>query len=117
MKKSEKTIYLSLLTNKQYELYEILLNYYKKNFRTPTLVELIKLTGKAKSTLSEMLKRMEEKGCIKVMKYQNRGIRLILEENFNDECIYFCQVDSKKETNDKYGLSKGYKSSRRIIWK
>ena len=117
MKKSEKLEYLSLLTSKQAELYDVLLDYYKKNFRTPTLAELIRITGKAKSTLSEMLKRMEEKGCIKVKKYQNRGIRLILEENFNDECIYFCQNDSKKETNDKYGLSKGYKSSRRSIWK
>ena len=117
MKKSEKLEYLSLLTSKQVELYDVLLDYYKKNFRTPTLAELIKITGKAKSTLSEMLKRMEEKGCIKVKKYQNRGIRLILEENFNDECIYFCQDDSKEETNDKYGLSKGYKSSRRSIWK
>ncbi len=94
MKKSEKTIYLSYLTNKQLDLYDVILEYYKNNFRTPTLAELIKLTGKAKSTLSEMLKRMEEKGCVKVVKYQNRGIRLILEENFNDECIYFCQDDS-----------------------
>ena len=117
MKKSEKNIYLSYLTSKQLDLYNVILEYYTKNFRTPTLGELIRSTGKAKSTLSEMLKRMEEKGCVKVVKYQNRGIRLILEENFNDECIYFCQDDSKEETNDKYGLSKGYKSSRRSIWK
>ena len=117
MKKSERLEYLSLLTPKQAEIYDVLLEYYKENFRTPKLEELIKITGKAKSTLSEMLKRMEEKGCIKVAKYQHRGIRLILEENFNDECIYFCQNDSKKETNDKYGLGKSNKSSRRSIWK
>lgn len=104
------------LTIPQEELYDILVEFYHKNFKSPTITELIKKTGKARSTIWDLLKKIEKKGYIKVEKRKTRGIRLILEEEKYDECIYFCENDIKKEKNVKCRPSKSNKQSRGTIW-
>ena len=104
------------LTNNQKKLYDLLININKFEWKMPTLLELSRLTGKTKSTLWETLKNIEKRGYIKIEKNKKRGITLILEEESNDEYIYFCEDDIEKEENVKHGFSKSNKQSRGSIW-
>lgn len=102
------------MTTKQQELYDIIKGYYERNWRMPTISELVRITGKAKSSIWGMLDRMDRNGIIKVDRWKKRGISL---GDSNDEHIYFSENDIKQKKNDTNGSSKSNKYFGSSIWK
>ena len=104
------------LTHKQQEIYDLLVYINNVKWNIPTLSEISKITGKRKSTIWELLRKIEKKGYIKIERYKERGITLLMEEEENDEFIYFSENDIKEAKNVICRPSKRNKQSRGSLW-
>ena len=72
-------------------------------------MELAKMVKRPKTTEWRVLHQLEEKGRIKIIKGKKKGI--VLEEEFDDEYIYFCEDDIEEEEYEQYGFGKSNKRS------
>ena len=67
------------LTEKQKEIYNAIVNYYNDTWRMPRVRDLTSITGKSIKTVWDYLRRIEDKGYIKIKKKKKRGIEIIKE--------------------------------------
>lgn len=111
------------LTERQKEIYNVILEREQLGKRPPTVGELGKILNKSRTTIFNQLKLIEKKGYLYITPKKYRGIMLIDPRNIKkekeinyDKYIYNNQDDIKKEKYVKHGLSKSNKSCRRGIW-
>lgn len=71
------------LTNKQQNVFEIILKYFKENNQSPTISELAKILKVSSSrTVTQYLESLAKKGYIHRDRYNQRGIVLVRKESY-----------------------------------
>ena len=99
-------------------MYDLLINFKKEKGQMPTVSEIVKITGKSKSTIHDMLHRLDGLGVIKVEPYKARGITILETEEVNyDKYCYDNQKHIETTRNFQYRPRKKNQQDRRSIWR
>ncbi len=104
------------LTRLQVRLFIALCEFYKNNGCSPTYRELSIMTGRCKSSICEMLHKIEEKGYIRIEDKTSRVITILKEEKY-DRCIGNNKRNIEEKKVIQHGLSKKNKQNRGNIWR
>ena len=104
------------LSYKQRNMYGLLVDFEKEKGKMPTISEIVRMTGKSKSTIHDMLHRLDSLGVIKVEPYKERGITLLEEVEYDKYC-YDNQKPIETTRHFQYRPRKKNQQDRRSIWR
>ncbi len=106
------------LSYKQRNMFDLLADFEREKGKMPTVSEIVKMTGKSRSTIHDMLHRLDELGMIKVEPYKTRGITMLDTEEVNyDKYYYDSQKHIETTRNFQYRPRKKNQQDRRSIWR
>ena len=99
-------------------MYYLLMSFEKEKGKMPTVSEIVKMTGKSRSTVHDMLHRLDELGVIKIEPYKKRGITLFeWEEVDYDKYCYDNQKHIETTRSIKHRPREKNKQNRGSIWR